>query len=124
MATIVYKEVHEQRLFVKWFYLEYPNEKIAAFCNGGKRTALQTKLLIYEGLLPGICDLIILTPKYPYHSLFLEMKRTKGGVISKEQKDMILHLKSKHYKAEVSKGWEVARDITLEYMSLPDWRYE
>ena len=113
----VYKERHEQRMFVKWFYLQYHSQKLAAFVNGFKRTPLQSQLLIYDGMLPGIPDIVILAPRGQYGALFIEMKRSKGGIVSEAQEAVIAHLNANGYKACVCEGFDAARKVTTEYMS-------
>lgn len=117
----VYKERHEQRMFVKWFYLQYPSHKLAAFVNGFKRTPLQSQLLIYDGMLPGIPDIVILAPRGQYGALFIEMKRSKGGIVSEAQEAVIAHLNANGYKACVCEGFDAARQVTTEYMNEPGW---
>ncbi len=115
------KERSEQRNFVKWFYLQYPNEKLAKFHNEGARTPLQAHLAALEGLLPGACDLNIPIARKPYHGLYIEFKRISGGVVSKAQAQVIEYLNSRGYKAIICCGWDAARIATIEYMNGESW---
>lgn len=55
--------------------------------NGGKRDISTAKKLKQEGLLPGVPDLFV-----PELGLYIELKRTKGGMVSAEQKAFIAGL--------------------------------
>jgi hypothetical protein len=50
--------------------------------------------------------------------LFIEMKRTKGGRTSEEQREWIAELNKAGYRAVVCKGWEEARDEIMKYLSI------
>ena len=114
-------ERSEQRSFVKWFYMQYPNKRLAKFCNEGKRTELQTSLLIYEGMLVGAPDMVIFVARRPYHGLLIEMKRRKHGIVSKAQQEQIAYLNSEQYLAIICFGWDDAREATIKYMNGEKW---
>ena len=63
-------------------------EKLLFFSvpNGGTRNKKEAQTLKQTGLLKGVSDLVILTDN---KVIFLELKRRKGGVISKEQKTFL-----------------------------------
>lgn len=110
-------EKQEQAEFLRWFRDTFPQHKIAAIPNGSqrsKKTAIQLK---NEGMSPGFPDLEI-----PFLSLYIEMKAQKRGVVSKEQKEWIEYLRSISKRAEVAKGAEEAKRITLnaydDYLAL------
>lgn len=65
------------------------------------------------GVRRGIPDYVIVTPK---HVLFIEMKRTKGGVISKPQKQWIEAIKNTGGIAEVCKGFQEAKEFIESYL--------
>lgn len=75
-------ESQEQRAFVRWWRLQYPSIRIFAIPNGGMRDAITGAILKAEGALPGVLDLFC-----PRLLLWVEMKRSKGGVVSDEQDD-------------------------------------
>ena len=52
-----------------------------AISNGGYRTKTTAKRLKEEGVLAGVPDLFI-----PELALYIELKRTKGGLVSPQQK--------------------------------------
>jgi hypothetical protein len=54
----------------------------------------------------------------PYHGLFLELKRIKGGVVSPEQDRWHAELRAQGYRVEVCKGAEAAWTVLLDYCGL------
>lgn len=82
-------EHDEQVGLVTWFRAKFSGVLIYATPNGGKRAISVGKDLKSEGVVPGIPDLHI-----PAWSLWIEMKRAKGGRLSPEQKTIIAHLES------------------------------
>ena len=75
-------EHEEQRELVKWFRQSFDGVRIFAIPNGGARTITTAAKLKVEGVSAGVPDLYV--PKW---KLWIEMKRTKGGVVDKAQKD-------------------------------------
>lgn len=76
-----HKESRIQKQMIEWFHLQYPNLVIAAVPNGGRRNALEAKIMKGEGVLAGFSDLIIIAPK---NVLFVEVK-TEDGRQSEKQ---------------------------------------
>lgn len=97
-------EHEEQREFVKWFRQTWPEVLIHAIPNGGARSKATAGRLKAEGVVAGMPDLFI-----PAWLLWIEMKRTKGGSLSKEQKDCITYLKSEGHYVIVGRGDADAR---------------
>ena len=92
----------EQVTFVSEFKKLYPDVRIFAIPNGGIRNIVVAQKLKAEGVRSGVPDLFV--PKW---SLWIEMKRQKGGSVSKEQKDWIKYLTEDcGHGAIVAKGWE------------------
>lgn len=75
------KEHDEQVAFVKWFRLAHPGVLIFAIPNGGARHPAVASKLKAEGVVAGVADLYV--PKW---RLWVEMKRTKGGTWTDEQR--------------------------------------
>ena len=94
----------EQREVVKWFRQTWPGVLIYATPNGGKRDMAQAARLKAEGVVPGIPDLFI-----PAWRLYIEMKKTQGGITSKEQREMLLYLRRVGYDAIVCAGADEAK---------------
>lgn len=89
--------------------------------NGGFRNKATAGKLKAEGVKSGVPDLCLPAPRYPYHGLYVEMKRTKGGQVSKDQREWLDFLKSQNYKIAVAKGCDEAFNIIMDYIKLPLW---
>ena len=96
-------EHEEQVAFVQWFEAQYPAIRIFAVPNGERRHIAVARRLKREGVRRGIPDLYI-----PAWKLWIEMKRTKGGTLSANQKDWIQHLKKLGDSVFVCRGCEDA----------------
>jgi hypothetical protein len=92
----------------------YPNHRIFSIPNGGSRNKVEAQNLKMEGVSPGVPDLMI-----PSLRLFIEMKRTKGGVVSPEQNEWLAYLRECGYTAEVARGFEEAKAIILKITIAP-----
>jgi hypothetical protein len=92
-------EHEEQRELVRWFRQTWPGVRIFAIPNGGARSPATAGRLKAEGVSSGVPDLFI-----PAWGIWLEMKRTKGGSLSSEQKDWITYLESVGFCCIVGKG--------------------
>lgn len=105
-------EHEEQRKLVHWFRQTWPGMRIFAIPNGGARSAATAGRLKAEGVSPGVPDIFI-----PALKLWVEMKRTKGGSLSAEQKDWIKYLESVDYCVIVGKGAEDAKEKILTFFN-------
>jgi hypothetical protein len=103
-------EHEEQREFVSWFRKNNPGVLIFAIPNGEKRGKAAAMRLKVEGVVAGIPDLFI-----PAWRLWVEMKRTKGGRLSKEQKDFIQYVEMCGYQTIVAKGAKDASERIVEF---------
>lgn len=103
-------EHEEQRNFVRWFRMSYPGVRIMAIPNGGARNIATAARLKAEGVVAGVPDLFI-----PAWGLWVEMKRSKGGVASEKQKDWIEYLRDCGYSAIVCPGALTAIDTVKEF---------
>ena len=102
---------------MQWFKMAHPDLRVFAIPNGGKRGKMEAMRLRLEGVCSGVPDLMIPTPRGQHHGLFVEMKRTKGGSVSKEQKDWIAYLQAQGYQAIVCRGFEEAKRGIECYLS-------
>lgn len=73
--------------------------------NGGKRHPKVAKAMKDEGVTPGVPDIFAIHRKQTY---FLEMKKAKGGRVSKEQKLMMARLVGAGAICAVASGLEQA----------------
>lgn len=95
----------EQVETVAWFRRTYPGVRIFAIPNGGHRGIREAGRLKAEGVSAGVPDLYI-----PAWNVWVEMKRRKGGSVSKEQKDWHAYLREIGDTVLVCKGFDDARD--------------
>jgi hypothetical protein len=104
-------EHFEQRNFVSWFRKTYPGVLIFAVPNGGVRSPVAAAKLKVEGVVAGVPDLFI-----PEFKLWVEMKRQKGGSVSKDQKRIILYLEGVGYCCIVGIGEIDARQKVTDFL--------
>ena len=71
-----------------------------------------------QGLQPGVFDYIVPVPIWSgaCPGLWLEMKRTKGGVVSEEQEAFRKRMQDFGWRCDVARGWVDASKIILEYL--------
>lgn len=104
IAERIPTEHEEQRELVRWFRQTHKGVRIFAIPNGGARSPATAGRLKAEGVSSGVPDLFI-----PAWKLWIEMKRTKGGSVSAEQKDWAKYLEEVGYCVKVCKGAEDAK---------------
>ena len=81
----------------------------------GERRAIKTAIRLKKmGVVAGIPDLFI-----PAWSLWIELKRQNGGVVSAEQKKVMAYLKKAGYKCFVCHG---ATDASIQVLKFLDER--
>ena len=97
-------EHEEQRELVKWFRQSFDGVRIFAIPNGGARTITTAAKLKVEGVSAGVPDLYV-----PAWKLWIEMKRTKGGVVDKAQKDWHEYLTAIGDRVIVCRGADEAK---------------
>jgi len=97
-------EHEEQRELVKWFRQTFDGVRIFAIPNGGARSITTATRLKVEGVSAGVPDLYI-----PAWRVWVEMKRVKGGVVDKSQKDWHDYLKSIGDRVIVCRGADEAK---------------
>lgn len=105
-------ESAEQRAFVKWFRLQYPDVRIFAIPNGGARDVITGSILKAEGVEPGVPDLFV-----PALRLFIEMKRIRNYSISPEQEEWERYLKGCGYSHFFAMGCDDAIAKVREFLA-------
>jgi len=111
MPRLKASESQEQMAFVDWFRRAYPSHLIMHIPNGERRDARTGSKLKRMGVLPGVPDLFI-----PELALWVEMKGTSGGRLSKDQERVIGLLEIAGYDVIVAHGWEDARRQVTEHL--------
>lgn len=116
MVDVIKRSEHvEQREFVSWFRKTHPSILIFAIPNGGKRGHAEALRLKCDGVVPGVPDLFI-----PEWKLWVEMKIVKGGKVSPEQRDMMIHLSGIGYDCIVGHGFDDAKEKILRFIEKND----
>jgi len=100
---------------IRYFRLQYADHMIMAIPNGGKRTPRQGAYMKAEGLLPGIPDLLVPTPRCGYNNLWVEVKNGKKGRLSDSQKEAHEMLKAQGGKVVVVRYFEDAVQAFQDY---------
>ena len=104
-------EHDEQKGLINWFREKFPGILIFAIPNGEKRSISVAKRLKAEGVVRGVPDLYV-----PAWNLWIEMKRQKGGSLSREQKEMIEYLHGIGHTVIVGRGAADASSQVLEFI--------
>jgi len=68
------------------------------------------------GMKRGYPDIFLPVARGGYHGLFIELKRTKGGVVSSYQKQWLNDLMAQGYFACVCEGVAAAKSILIKYL--------
>ena len=114
MTTLFPSEDKEQEVFINWFRLTYKNFLIFSVPNGGNRNIYEAGKLKRTGVTAGIPDLIILMPNKGI--VFLEMKKQKGGVVSKVQKIIFSLIENLGFTVLIGYGFLDAKDKVEQYL--------
>ena len=101
----------EQCRVVSWFRRTHPSVRIFAIPNGGWRNKTVAAKLKAEGVSAGVPDLFV-----PAWRLWIEMKRTKGGVVSGDQKKIISALRDAGYEVLICRGFADAQEQISEHV--------
>ena len=111
-------EHQEQCAVIQYFDLKYKEHRgrLFAIPNGSYKSRAAASSFKKEGLRAGVPDLMLPVAMKGYHGLFIEMKRLKGSVTSKEQKDWHEYLNAQGYLCVVCKGADIANQVLDDYM--------
>ena len=111
-------EHQEQCTVIQYFDLKYKEHRgrLFAIPNGSYKSRAAASSSKREGLRAGVPDLMLPVARKVYHGLFIEMKRTKGSITSKEQKDWHEYLNGQGYLCVVCKGAQSAIYVIDDYM--------
>ena len=85
--------------------------------NGGRRDKITGARLKAEGVVAGVPDVFLASPRQGFHGLYIEMKRQRGGTVQATQKELITALRQAGYRVEVCMGWWEAREVIENYLT-------
>ena len=116
MGEIIASEFQEQVMLVQW--LDLMGLKYSSIPNSTWTSSIKQKVRNKQsGLRPGLPDLLIALPGTGL--LFIELKRTKQGVVSKAQQDWIDTINScPGAQAYVCKGFEAAKAVIEQFIVI------
>lgn len=84
--------------------------------NGGSRHIAEAMKFHRLGVRAGVPDLLLPVAVAPYHGLWIEMKRRKGGQVSAAQHGWIDALRAEGYAVAVARGADEAIDTIIAYL--------
>lgn len=120
MKEIIPTEHQEQVTLFEWAAWQegfWPELRLLhAIPNGGKRDIRTAAMLKAEGVKPGVPDVHLPVARGGKHGLYIEMKRRKGGSVSKTQEAWMRALADQGHVCAVCHGWEQARETILQYL--------
>lgn len=113
----------EQVSLMQWWSLQcrrfgIPEQLLFAIPNGGQRNIITAKRMKDEGVRAGIPDLFLAVPRGKFHGLFVEMKKSQGGVVSDAQKACMEMLSNNGYCVTVCHGFIEAKTAITAYLDL------
>ncbi len=112
-------EHQEQVKLFEWASYIPELELLFAIPNGGARHIVVAKKLKAEGVKAGVPDICLPVPTADYNGLFIELK-AKGGALSENQLWWIGRLNTIGYKAVKCNGFEEAKQVILDYLSMKE----
>jgi len=122
MQNKIKSESEEQIRLMQWCkrnQKKHPKlRKIFAIPNGGKRHIATAARMKLEGVKRGVPDLFLPVPSRGYAGLFIEMKRIKGGKISKDQEEWKEMLSEENFAWVLAKGFVQAKRLIKGYLKL------
>lgn len=114
-------EEQEQRALFNWVAIAQKQRPelrmLFAVPNGGHRHKAVAAKLKATGVRPGVPDLHLAVAREPYHGLWIEMKRFKGGQVSPDQKWWIDALLKEGYAVSLCRGWDAAKMVIEDYLA-------
>lgn len=118
MASVPLED-DEQIVVMRWAHLNahnYPGlELLHHIPNGGKRSGREAARFRELGVKPGIPDLHLPVACGMYHSLYIEMKRRKGGRVSEAQARCMAQLEKAGNMCQVCYGADEAIEAIRQY---------
>jgi hypothetical protein len=84
--------------------------------NGGHRNPATAGRLKAEGVKKGVPDICLPVPRGGYHSLYIELKRRKGGRVEPEQTEWLEELGRQGHYVAICNGYDSAIDTIERYL--------
>lgn len=113
-------EKQEQIAFMDWVRLQ---PGIHPYCihiaNQRRANLAYGALLKRMGVRAGVSDIFIAIPRNGASGLWIEFKRSKGGVISPEQRTWLCRMLDVGYAAKIAHGCDEAIEIVKGYFGMP-----
>ena len=113
-------EEQEQRVVMQWRDLmmgRYPCLRLLIHIpNGGLRSKSEAVRFRLLGVRAGVSDLFLPVARHDYHGLWIEMKRQKGGKLSKEQKEWLDEMTEQGFLAVRCDGAKEAIEVLEGYV--------
>lgn len=114
-------ESAEAKALVKWWALAckmygVPENALVHIPNEGKRSVVMGAKLKAEGMRPGTPDYFLALPRPPLGGLWIELKRSKGGKLSDNQREMLAMLESQRYGIGICHGATQAIHAIQDYL--------
>lgn len=102
-----------------WNESRFPELKLMFHIpNGGEREKRVAAQLKIEGVKAGVPDICLPVKRGGYGSLWIELKRRKGGSASAAQKWWMNELENSGQYADICYGWEEAVKTIVEYLEM------
>ena len=101
----------------KYIEENYPDVLFCASAGGARTSISEAKRMKATGYKRGFPDVFIYEPRGGFHGLSIEMKKEKGGVVSKHQKQWKEDLIRRGYKATIARGFDAAVEILEDYLT-------
>lgn len=113
-----HKESAEQKIFVRWFRLQYPHhrKRIAMMGNERKCNPYMGVILNEMGRLTGVPDLFIAVPTKLHPGLFIEMKYGKNKC-TESQLEVHEDLREVGYRVDVCWSADEAIAVVKDYFN-------
>ena len=112
--ALVPSEDQEQMALVKWLNLfQIPFYHVT----NKSRNVIEGRKHKLMGVQSGIPDICIPVARKCYHSLYIELKRVQGGVVSDNQKEWISRLRELGCAVFIAYGCEEAIRVIKEYFA-------
>jgi VRR-NUC domain. len=125
MSNLPIPTEHEEQVKVfEWAELvkgKYPEIALMfAVPNGSNKSVASAMKFKREGLKSGVPDICLPVARCKKHGLYIEMKRKKGGVVSKEQDWWLTQLRMQGYETVVCYGGNEAINIIEQYLECKE----